>query len=179
MKGARVVLPGLQQFAGLLIVTGFLLTVARYMLGYNVLNDWRFLLISALVSLLPATVLMIIIFRLTSYRNCSWDRKWPYVTSIVIIQVYLGSFMFCNASGYFLNRWLPAGDSFTLHALVMARSDMGYKNYAPTVTIFGNGEVGEKKVNRETWNRLREGSIVPVMFQQGLFGYTNILKFPD
>jgi hypothetical protein len=179
MKGARVVLPDLQLVAGIVILTGFLLTVSRFMLGYNVLNDWHFLLASAIVSLLPATALLVFIFRTASYRGCSWSKKWPYVTLTVIIQVYLGSFMFCNAAGYYLNRWLPSGEIYTADVLITARSEAGFKRYLPTVTIFGNDELGEKKVNRETWNSLQEGAIVPVIFQEGLFGYTNIMKFHD
>jgi len=52
----------------------------------------------------------------------------------------------------------------------MARPDIGYKSYTPTVNIFGNGEWEEKKGNRKTRNRLQEGSIVPVIVQQGPFG---------
>jgi len=179
MKGAKVVLPNLQLVAGIVILAGFLLTASRFMLGYNVLNDWQFLISSGVVSLIPATFLMVLIFKTPSYRTCSWRKKWPYVTLIVILQVYIGSFMFCNAAGYCMNRWLPSSDAYTADALVMGRSQVGYKKYLPTVIIFGNGELGEKKVSRETWNSLEEGAIVGVILQEGLFGYTNILKFRD
>jgi len=179
MKGAKVVLPNLQLVAGIIILAGFLLTSVRFMLGYSVLSDWHFSVASAIVALIPATTLLVILFRSASYRNCSWGKKWPYVTLIVCIQVYLGSFMFCNATGYYMNRWLPSGESYTADALVMARSEVGFKQYFPTVTIFGNGGLGEKRVSRETWNSLEEGAIVPVRFQEGLFGYTNILQFSD
>jgi hypothetical protein len=179
MKGAKVVLPNLQLVAGIIICAGFLLTATRFMLGYNVLGDWHLLFASAVVALIPATVLLILIFRSASYRDCSWGKKWPYVTLIVCFQVYLGSFMLCNATGYCMNRWFPSGESYTADALVIARSEVGFKHYFPTVTIFGDGGLGEKRVSRETWNSLQEGAIVPVIFQQGLFGYTNILQFSD
>jgi len=179
MKGTKVVLPDLQLAAGIIILTGFLLTVSRFMLAYNILNDWDFLFASAIVALIPAVALLALIFKTASYRNCSWRKKWPYVTLIVIIQVYLGSFMTCNAAGYYLNRWLPSGDSYTAEALVLARPQVGFKKYLPTVTIFSNGELGEKKVSRETWISLKEGAFTSVRLQEGLFGYTNILRFGD
>ena len=87
MLGGQVVLPKLQLLAGLFLLASILLLMLRYWLGFSVLDDWDFLVITGLISLGPTMLILVLIYRSASYKKCSWQKKFPFVTLLVVGEI--------------------------------------------------------------------------------------------
>ncbi len=173
----QIMLPVLHKIAGGIALTGFILAaVNSFVLAIDVLESYRFIVISILCSFLVSVLILFFLFTSDNYRSVMWEKKWPVATLSVALLVIMGSAMVINSIGHMVNYYASQGKVYAVKGEVRYKTRIGPRNTIPHITINIGEYSGEKRVGMKTWEKYDIGDTVIVYLRNGYLGYVNIME---